>query len=275
MGKSSAPAAPDYTPVAAADEQAAQLQYNLGEQQLQFSQQQYNAVEPSTVAFLNQETATSAAQSAQATQEQNTYNSTFAPIANSFATEANNYNSPAQAQQNAGAAEGNVATNFDAQRTAATSNLESYGIDPSQTRYQALDLGTRISQAAATAAAGTQSNPNTQATGLAMQGEAVNMGQGIQSNVAQSYATAQGAGNSGIGQFNSTTGATNQSTATGANIIGQGTSSNTAAASALNMGYQNNLAGSQFEAQQSQAAWSGIGSLVGTAAGVAGAAMMM
>ena len=262
-GKASAPAAPDYTPIAAADEQISTQQTQLADSQLQFAQQQYNAVEPSTVAYLNQETANSQQQSAQAAQEENTYNTTFAPIATNFANEANAYNTPGNAAQQAGAAETDVANSFDAQRASSLSSLESYGIDPSQTRYQALDLGTRISQAAAGAATGTQSYLNTQATGLALQGEAVNMGQGIQSNVGTEYAAAQGAGSSGINSFNSVTGATNQSTATGGNIIGQGVQSNSAAASALNMGYQNNLAGAQFEAQQNQALSSGLGSLVG------------
>lgn len=265
MGKSSAPAAPDYSGIASADEQISTQQTQLADSQLQFAQQQYNAVEPSTLAYLNQETTASADQNAQALQSEQTYNTTFAPIANNFANEANTYNSPAQANQNAGEAETDVNNSFNAQKASSLNALESYGIDPSQTRYQALDLGTSISQAAAGAAAGTQSYLNTQATGLALQGEAVNMGQGIQTNVGQEYASAMGAGSSGINEFNSTTGQTNQSTATGSNVLGQGITANNAGASALNMGYQNNLAGAQFESQQSQAFSSGLGSLAGAA----------
>ena len=265
MGKSSAPAAPDYAPIAAADAQASQEQYDLGASQLQYAADEFNATEPSTLAFLNQETAASASQNAQALQSEQTYNTTFAPIANNFANEANNYNSPAQANQNAGEAETDVNNSFNAQKASSLNSLESYGIDPSQTRYQALDLGANISQAAAGAAAGTQSYLNTQATGLALQGEAVNMGQGIQNNVAQSYATAMGAGSSGISSANQTSNTFTQGNSAASSMIGGAVNANNAGASALNLGYQDNLAGAQFEAQQSQSFSSGIGQLAGAA----------
>lgn len=269
MGKQSSPAAPNYAPIAAADAQAATQQFQLGEQQQQFAQQQAATLDPYVTNYLNQETQTSALQTQQAEQAQQNYNTTYQPIETNFANTASNYNSPAQANVQAGNAMADVASSFDANRAASLSSLESYGIDPSQTRYQALDLGTRISQAAATAAAGTQSRLNTQATGLALQGEAVNMGEGIQNNVAQSYATATGAGTAGIGAFNQSTSTGSGANATAGNIYGGSATSNNFGAQALNLGYQNNLAGAQFQAQQSQAAWSGIGQLVGSAAGAA------
>lgn len=266
MGKGSAPAPPNYQPVAAADEQAAQLQYSLGQQQLQFGQQQFNQVWPYAQQYMQQQTASSAAASQEAQTQEAIYNQNTLPEIEQFQQTANNYNTPQNASQQAGSAMADVASTFDANRAASLQNLESYGIDPSQTRYGALDLGTRISQAAATAAAGTQSRLNTQGTGLALQGEAINMGMGLQNNVAGSYATAEGAGLSGINGANSTT-------TTGVNAMGSpasyfagGNSANVGAANALNMGYQNQLAGARFNADQSSAFSSGVGSLLGTAA---------
>lgn len=269
MGKSSAPAAPDYTPVANADATAANNNFTLGEQQLQWAQNQFNQTWPAAQQYLQQQSASSAAETANATQAQDMYNTTYKPIETQLAQEATSYNSPDRANQNAGMAEADVASSFDASRTAALGNLESYGIDPSQTRYGALDLGTRISQAAATAGAGTQSRLNTEATGLALQGNEVNVGRGYGSNVAQDYNTATNSGSAGIS-------AANSATATGASTMGtntqyQGLASGNLSGQvgALNTGFSNQMAGATFNAQQSAQASSGIGSLLGGAAGMA------
>ena len=261
--KSSAPAAPDYSSVAAADTQAAQLQYNLGQQQFQFAQNQFNQVWPYAQQYLQSQTQAQQASLATAQQQQDFYNTTFKPLEQQFATTAANYNSPANASQNAGTAMADVSNTFEQQRSSALSSLESYGIDPSQTRFGALDLSTRISQAAASAAAGTQSRLNTQATGLALQGEAINMGQGIQNNVAQAYSTATNAGQSGINAANQTGNSATSGMSGSSALFGGGTAANAASASALNLGYNNQLSSANMNMQSTSNMMSGIGSLAG------------
>ncbi len=265
-GKSSAPAPPDYTPIAQADAQQAQLNFQLGQQQLDWAKNQFNTVWPFASDYLKQQTATSAAQTQEASALENNFNNNTLPIEKQFSQQAGAYANPANASQLQGEAEGDVANAANANRASALSSLESYGIDPSQTRFGALDLSTRVGQAAATAAAGTQSRLNTQATGLSLEGEAVNMGEGLQNNVAQAYATATNAGRSGIDTANSTTqtGSNTQGSPLGfgalsaSNLAGQ--------TSALNASYQNQLAGAQFDAQQS----AGFGQLIGGALGAVG-----
>jgi hypothetical protein len=271
LGKSSAPAAPNYAPIAASDEFGAQLQYNLGQQQLQFGMDQFNEIAPYEASFLSQESNASAAQAQQASAEQQYYNQTYQPIQTALATEANNYNTPGNANRMAGMAMADVSNTFNANKAATLGNLESYGIDPSQTRYQALDLGANISQAAATAAAGTQSYLNTQNTGMGLQQNAVNTGMGYAGQIASNYGGAATSGSAGIGAFNQTTNTAVNSMGTPSSYFSGATNANNGAASALNMGYNNALSGSQFEAQQSQSLSSGIGSLAG--AGLMAAAM--
>lgn len=265
-GKSSAPPAPDYTPIAAADENIATAQDNLAQQQINNTQSQFNQTWPYAQQYLQQQTASSAAETAAAGSQQSYYDSTYKPIETQFANEANTWDSPGREDQNASQAMGDVASSFDASRTAALSNLESYGIDPSQTRYSALDLGTRVSQAAATAGADTQSRLNTQATGLALQGEAINVGRGYPSAIAQSYQTATGSGASGIGSANQTGATSTSGIGTAGSILGGAGATMGGATQALNTGYQNNLAGSQFNAQQSAQMSQGIGTIAGIAA---------
>jgi hypothetical protein len=57
------------------------------------------------------------------------YNQTYKPIESQFAQKAKDYNSPARADQNAAAAQTDVANSFTANRNAALTSLESYGID--------------------------------------------------------------------------------------------------------------------------------------------------
>lgn len=266
MGKSSAPAPPDYGPTAAASAHAADVQYLLGEDQLQFGKDQFTQTWPYAQQYLQQQTQSSKDATANAENAQKYYQDTYQPIESQFADQALKYNSPANANQRAGSAMADVASSFDANRASSLANLESYGIDPSQTRYGALDLGTRISQAAATAAAGTQSRLNSEGTGLALEGEAINTGRGYASNVANAYGTATNAGLAGINAANSTTQTAVNAMGSPTSYFAGGNQSNANSASAMNMGYNNALSGAQFNANQSNAFSSGIGSLVGTAA---------
>lgn len=262
-GKAEAPAAPDYSGIAQADATAANNQYNLGQQQLDWGKQQFNQVWPYAQQYMQSQVDAQTAEQAAAQKQQAVYDTTYAPIEKQFAQEASTYNSPANSEQRAGEAMGDVSNTFSANRKAALSTLESYGIDPSETRFGALDLGTRVQQAAATAAAGTQSRLNSQATGLALEGEAINVGRGYPSAIAQSYNTATTAGSSGIG-------AANQTSQTGASTMGTPTSyfslgnqSLGSEAGALNMGFDNALGSAKLNTQIAQNTAQGLGQLIG------------
>ena len=72
--------------------------------------------------------------------------------------EAIDYGSDANRALYVGRAQADVAQAFEAKRQSATSELESFGLNPSATRYAALDLGVRTAEAAAQAAAGSQAS---------------------------------------------------------------------------------------------------------------------
>ena len=153
MGKESAPPPPDYSGIAAANEKAAELSYKTGQDQLAWAKEQYADIAPTTKAYLNSMINNSDQQTANAEADRKRYESIYQPVENKFVDTANGWNSADRSNQQAGAAMADVSNTFDQQRKGALSSLESYGIDPSQTRYGALDLGTRVQQAAATAAA--------------------------------------------------------------------------------------------------------------------------
>jgi hypothetical protein len=269
FGKASAPAAPDYTPVAQADATAANNEFQLGQEQLDWGKQQFNQVWPYAQQYMTAQTGAATQEDQNAANQEAFYNSTYQPIESEFAGQAQNYNTPANATQNEGEAEADVTNTFNQNRTAALSNLESYGIDPSQTRYGALDLGTRVSQAAATAAAGTQSRLNTQATGLALEGEAIETGRGYPADVASAYDTATTAGKGGIGSANSTISTGSDSMGSPTSYMGLGNNSLVGETQALNTGFNNQLGAATLNTQIAQNSAAGLGQLIGGGIGAA------
>jgi hypothetical protein len=225
-----------------------------------------------------------------ASKAQRFYEQNFQPMESQFAQTAAGYNSPERANQQAAAAEANVAQTMSGQRNAALQNLEGFGIDPSQTRYGALDLGARIQQSAAQAAAGTQSRLNTEGTGLALQGEAINIGRGYPGQVANAYGTSINAGQGSVGSGAGALGAQASGIAAGnagvnaglnttnmyGNLMGPASSwsqlsnqSTGLAGNLQNQGFQNSLAGFNSNAAIAQNTASGIGGLVGAGIGAA------
>jgi hypothetical protein len=278
-GKQKAPPAPDYTPLVAASTQnadtaryAADKAYDTSQQQLDWARQQYADQKPQTDAFMKSMIANSDQQTQQASDAEARYKSVYQPIEDKFASEATGWNSPTRSNQQAGAAEAEVATQFNQARNASQSALESYGIDPSQTRYAALDLGTRVQQAAAQATAGTQSRVQTEATGLALQGEAVNIGRGYPGQVAQSYAGATQAGTSGInaGLGTMSTGSNMMGNPAswfsgGSSALNSSTGALAGAGNMMNTGFQDNMAHTQYNNQQIAQNMQGIGRMIGGA----------
>ena len=291
MGKQSAPAAPDYTPIAQASQSQTQLagqefqqqmdyenqQMDLQKQALQWAQDQatQNQTQNQQVENANidtQKAATAAAQNAQ-----NQYETVFQPLEDKYVSQASGYDTPENEAFMSGQAQAQVAQSFDQQRQAAQQNLESFGVDPSSTRYAAMDVGLRTQQAAAQAAAGTQSILNTKQTGMGLESNAINIGMGLPANVNAGQNTAVNAGTSAANTGLATTasGANTMGTSAqygslaqgfagaGTGALDAGTGAVNAWGNALNSGYSNQL--SQFNANQN--ASSGLGGLAGTLIG--------
>lgn len=269
------------TSLAQADANAGTNNYNLGAAQYAWGQNQFNTVWPYAQQYLQSQINNGNDASALARGNAGIYATYTAPTLEKFTDEANNYNSKAQADINAGGAMADVANSFESARQNALSNLESYGIDPSQTRFGALDLSSRIGQAAATAAAGTQSRLQTQATGMGLQGQAINAGMNLPGMANAGFNTGANIGSSGLAGANNTTttGATTMGTPT--QYSGLGTAANTAGSNSLyQQGNLNNtatananqltLGTNSLNYSKDQNNSSGIGSLIGGALGSIG-----
>lgn len=240
--KDDAPKAPNYQPIADASKDAAKYAYQASQDQLNWAKEQYGLDRELADSLISDMRARSATQDQWAAEDRQRYQETFAPLENQIVQEAKDYDTPERREFEAGRDMATVATQFDAAREAAQRNLEGYGIDPSQTRYAALDIGSRTQQAAAQAGAGNAAMHRVEDTGRALKADAVNLGRGFQVNpLAASQAAL--AGNQATAGINLGTTASGASTmGTGTQWAGQGNQALGVSANALNMGYNNQLA---------------------------------
>lgn len=263
MGKK-APDAPDLGPMADVSLESAKIAQQTAREQLDWSKTQDTANRALLERVLTGQQAVQDETLANAREDRQRYEQVYQPLEDNLVKEFQNYDSPERREQERGRAMADVSASFDAQRRNALQRLESYGVDPSQTRNAALDIGVRTQQAAAMAGAGTASNRATEQTGRALRAEAINIGKGLPSNVAASYGQSLQAGNSQVGNANQTT-STSGNAMQGANsflntsISGAGQAGNT-----MTQGYQNQMA--QYNANQ--ASTTGMLSAVGGIAGM-------
>lgn len=265
-GKNSAPPPPDYSQLAAASEEAAKYSFALGKEQLAWAKEQYgndSAVVRRVVdAALRRQDFNDEA----AGRDRQRYERVYQPLEDAAVQDARDFSSPERERMEMGRAEATVAQQAEAARRNATQNLESYGVDPSSTRFAALDMGSRIQQAAAQAGAGNQARTQTEAMGRALRSEAINVGRGYPGQVAGTYGTALQSGNTATNSALAGTASGAATMGTGAQWTGTGTQALNTWGNTMNMGYNNQLA--QYQANQQSS--SGLGSLAGAVLGAAG-----
>jgi hypothetical protein len=207
MAKNKTPPPPDYSGIAAAmQQQTAAAQANQ-QQQMAWAKEQFDKSSAVTDELVKASLDRQAKLDAAGEEDRQRYKAVFQPLEDSLASEAQDYATPARREQRAGAAMADVTNQFNVARTAAQDRLESFGIDPSQVRAGALDISSRVSEAAARAGAGNMSREQTDATARALRSEAINVGRGYPGQVAQAYGlagqTGQGAASTEFGNIQS------------------------------------------------------------------------
>jgi hypothetical protein len=260
---SKAPDPPDLGPLAEGSAESARIAQETAREQLAWAREQDTLNRTLLDRVLTSQETVQDETLRNAQRDRERYEQIYQPLEDNLVQEFQNYDTPERRQEERGRAMADVNSAFDAQRRNALQRLESYGVDPSQTRNAALDIGMRTQQAAAAAGAASVADRATEQTGRALRAEALNIGKGYPSNVAGSYGQALNAGNSMVGNANQTT-ATSGNAAQGANsflntsISGFGQAGNT-----MTQGYQNQM--QQFNANQqaTTGALSAIGGIAG------------
>lgn len=261
MGKPKAPPPPDYSAIAAASERAAELSYKLGREQLDWAREQYAKDSELYGKIIDGFLSDMEETSRIAAEDRAFYKDFFQPLEKALADDAASYDSPERRQREVGAAQAAVAQQFDAARENAQRELEAYGIDPSSTRYGALDIGVRAAQAAAQAAAGTAASNRVEDNARALRSEAINVGRGYPGQIMNAYQTSQGMGGGAAGVVGQGTQIGAQTMGTAPTYMGLGNQSLNTWGNTLNMGYQNQLA--HWQANQQSSGWGSALGLIG------------
>lgn len=263
-GKNKAPPPPDYSGIANASSEAAQYSFTLGREQLAWAREQYYADRGVTDKIVAKASAAMDANDASARRDRERYENTYQPLEDSLVRDAAEYSTDARRDKDIGRAQSAVAQQFDQTRQAAMQQLEGFGIDPSSTRYAALDIGTRAAKAAAMAAAGNQAAERVDAMGRALRSEAINVGRGYPGQVAAQYGTALNAGNQAVNSQLAATASGAQTMGTANQWMGTGNQALGTWGNALTSGYNAQM--QQFNANQKSS--SGWGSALGLIGGI-------
>lgn len=262
-GKNNPPPPPDYSGLIAINEKTANMSLQLARDQFEWAKQTYKdnqgVTDATAKSFLAQ-----MENSRKAYEEDRArYQQLYQPLEERQIQEARTYDTQERRDKEVGAAQANVAQAFDAARDNAAQQLESFGINPSSTRYAGLDLNARISEAAAKAGAGTAAATAVEDKARAINQLAVDVGRGYpgQYTAAGDLARVSGAtANQGVQQAYQT-GA--QAMGTGPQWLGGANDAMGNWGNILNSQYQNQLG--YYNAQQG----SGLGGILGIAGGMA------
>ena len=266
--KADPPPPPDYSAVAAASEESARISAEVAREQLAWARERYDLDRDLTDLVVENALDRADREDASAAEDRARYRQVFQPLEDDLVAEAESYASPERSEFEAGRAMADVSQQFNLMRSSAQDRLESFGLDPTQTRSQALDLSTRMQEAAARASAGNQSRVQTEAVGRALRSEAVNVGRGYPGQIASAYNTAIQSGNQAVNSQLATT-------STAGNAMGNPAQWQSNANQATGQWWNglNTMYGNQVDAYKAEAqASGGLGSALGLIGGIAGRA---
>lgn len=264
MSSNDVPAAPDYTPLINAAKASSDNAHQISQENLAWARDYISKNQDTTGKVVDNLLDISKVNQENSAADRQRYQDVFQPQEDALINDANTYASQGKKDQVVGAAQANVGQAFDAARDSSTRQLESFGLNPADTRMRALDINTRAQEAAAKASAGNIASNQVDQTARDLRTQAIQLGQQTNQNATTEANTAQTAGLGAVSAGNSTL-------TSGTSAIGSPTTwdsnANTALTGATNAqtaGYS--AAMDQYKAEQSNS--SGIGSVLGTIAGI-------
>lgn len=257
------------TPDTSGQNQAALMQAQLSQEQLDWAKEIYADAAPERAATSARAAEVSDAQLAQtrqqtaiAQQANDDYKSTYRPLEQQMVTEAQAYDTPERRAAAAAAATSDVERNIAAQRGATLRDMERSGVDPSSGKAMAMQGSMDLGAAKLKAGAGTQAMRQVETIGAAKKADAVNLGRGIASSQATNASLALQQGNSSVANSNAALAAANN----GVSTVQQGYSGAQAGLSSAG-GIYGNIAQQQGAANASSSANTTAG--LGAAASIA------
>lgn len=259
------PPPPDLGPMSQASVEVANINAQTAAEQLSWAKEQDTRNQELLQQVLDIQLPAMREQFEQASSDRERYNTLFKPMEDAFVQEAKEYDTPQRRAEAQARAISDVSTQFDAQRQNALQRLERYGVDPSQTRNAALDVGVRTAQAAASAGAAGGARQQVEQQGRALRGQAINLGRGVLTGAGQFYGQSGGAGAQALQGGLATTGSGIAGRTSGQGFSNLALQGYGQGANILTQGYGNEMDFYQAGVDQTTGMLSGAGSVVGAA----------
>lgn len=268
-----APAPPNYAPISAAASQAASDYAQTSKDQLAWAQSQYAGNKAFTDSVDTQLANTLTMNNQNAAKDRARYEQLYQPVEDRAVHDAETFDSDANKALYRGRATAAVADQYSAAGDEAKRQLESYGVDPSSTRFGALDIGVRTSRAAAAAGAANQSDLAVENQARAMRSDVINTGKSYPGQIATEQGVGTAAGTGAVGAQNQTYGAAASSLGNPAAWGGLNLGALQGWNSALTGQSQANLGSFNAQVGANNSTSSGIGAGLGLIGGLAAAPM--
>ena len=198
------------------------------------------------------------------------YKEVFQPLENDFIKTANEYASPEKQEEAAAEARSAVMQSMEMQRQSNERQMASMGVvRPDSGRFAGITRAQDMNTALAAAGAQNGARQMIRDKGIALRGDAINLGRGLPSSAATAYGIGINSGNSAVA--NNASGNANFYANQGIMTSGfQGAiGANSSAGSMLNSLYGNQISAWQAQQQANATSAAGIGSMVGTLGGAA------
>jgi hypothetical protein len=274
--KTRTPPPPNFQPLADASLEASRIAAAASKEQLDWAKEQYRQDREISDKVIADAMRRQDENDVIARKDRQRYEQIFQPLEEDLVQDAEGYTDErnrARAEAAAGRAAADVSQQFALARTAAQDRLESFGIDPSQTRAGALDVSARIAEAAARAGAANTTREGKlaqeEAIGRTLRSEAISIGRGYPGQVATAYGTALQSGTAGVNTGLATTASGANTMGTGAQWAGISSSALGTAGNIMNQGYQNQLAYNKAKQEQSSGWGQALGAIAGIGMGIA------
>jgi len=255
--------APDYGPLAAAANNAANIMGDLGQQQLDFSQQMYDENSPLLRDIAEKQGLMMDQQMEQGADYYSYLKDTYRPLEQGIVADAQNFDTDAMRNQLATRAAADSGLAFNQTQKANERAMASMGVNPNSGKFQGLGGQSALMQSANRAGAMTGARERAQQMGYAKKLDAAGLGRNLSGASTAAYGGAVNAGNS-AGQNYQSAGMNNlQGMNQGGATIGSG----------LNM--QTSALGNILNSQTQMAVNAADSSFLGDLGGIMGGAASM
>jgi hypothetical protein len=195
MGSKNKAPAPDYSTLANASKESAAIMAALGNQQLDFSKQQYQDMLPFMQGIATDQRAMMSQQMDQAKDYYQYQQDTYRPLEEQMVAEARAYNTDANRERLAGQAAADAGRAFATTQQASQRNLASMGVNPNSGRFAGATAASNLGLAGGKAAAMSQTRAMAEALGQDRITQAIGLGRNLPGNSQGAYSGALNAGN--------------------------------------------------------------------------------